>query len=172
MFLPFDQIAFEARVWVYQANRNLTNQEAGTIIETLSAAIEGWEAHGQKLVASAKVFLNRFVVIAVDEDEALPSGCSIDKSTHWLKEIGIQLNIDFFDRSVAYIDENNKIQTVSVADAKKAVLEQEIMGSTTVFDNLVETKAKWLSRWKIRADQSWLKRFFVEIESRAANRQA
>ena len=161
MYLPFDQIEFEARVWVYQANRALTDQEVGTITEVLKAALEGWEAHGQQLTASAKVFLNRFVVIAVDEAEAMPSGCSIDKSTHWLREIGGQLGVDFFDRSVAYVDERGHVQTIPIAQAKAAVADERISSYTTVFDNLVATKAQWLSRWKIRAEDSWLKRFFA-----------
>ena len=162
MYIPFDEIAFEARIWVYQANRNLTAQETGVITETLKAALEGWEAHGQKLMASEKVFLNRFVVIAVDETEALPSGCSIDKSTHWLQEIGGQLGVDFFDRSVAYLDADGYVQTIPVAQAKAAVADEQILPQTTVFDNLVANKAQWMSRWKIRAEDSWLKRFFVK----------
>ena len=162
MYIPFDEIAFEARVWVYQANRNLNVQETGTITETLKAALEGWEAHGQPLVASGKVFLNRFVVIAVDETEALPSGCSIDKSTHWLQEIGGQLGVDFFDRSVAYLDADGQVQTIAVAQAKAAVADERILPETTVFNNLVATKAQWLSRWKICAEDAWLKRFFAK----------
>ena len=46
MYIPFHDIAFEARVWIYQANRNLTDDEVGTLTETLKASLEGWEAHG------------------------------------------------------------------------------------------------------------------------------
>ncbi|MFN3381454.1 MAG: hypothetical protein ACK41O_18485, partial [Runella zeae] len=99
MYLPFDEIDFEARVWIYQANRSLTHDEVSTLTETLIAALDGWEAHGLALTASGKIFLNRFVVIAVDESKELPSGCSIDKSTRWMQEIGGQWGIDFFDRS-------------------------------------------------------------------------
>ncbi|MEZ4904204.1 MAG: hypothetical protein R2822_21850 [Spirosomataceae bacterium] len=162
MYLPFHDIAFEARVWVYQANRTLADDEVGTLTETLKAALEGWEAHGQALTASGKVFQNRFVVIAVDESKELPSGCSIDKSVHWLQEIGPRLGVDFFDRSLAYIDEHGRLQTVAVSGIKNAVATEEITPSTIVFDNTVATKAQWMSRWKTRADHTWLKRYFKE----------
>ncbi|AYQ31296.1 hypothetical protein [Runella sp. SP2] len=162
MYIPFHDIAFEARVWIYQANRNLTDDEVGTLTETLKAALEGWEAHGEALTASGKIFHHRFVVIAVDESETLPSGCSIDKSTRWLQEIGPRLNVDFFDRSLAYLDAQGNIQTVPVSDIKNAVLNEEIEPNTTVFDNTVATKAQWMSRWKTRADHTWLKRYFKE----------
>lgn len=166
MYIPFDQIDFEARVWVYQCDRNLTNEEVGTITETMNAALEGWGAHGHPLVASSKVFLNRFVVVAVNDGQTLPSGCSIDQCVHWLQEIGLQLHVDFMDRAAIYVDDSGKLQSVAIADVKAAIASNEIMSDTTVFDNLVDTKAKWMSRWKIRARDSWMKRFFVEEDAK------
>jgi len=161
MYIPFSDIDFNARVWVYQANRKLTDEEKGIITETLKPALDTWEAHGKTLTASGKVFEHRFVVIAVDERNELPSGCSIDKSTHWLKEIGHQLNVDFFDRSLAYLDDNGAVETIPVAKIKQAVNEAIITPYTTIFDNQVNTKAQWMKRWKIAASESWLNRYFA-----------
>ena len=165
MYIPFSNLDFEARVWIYQANRILTDQETGIINETLKSATDMWEAHGHALTASFKVFEHRFVVIGVDEKEELPSGCSIDKSTHWLQQIGNQLNIDFFDRSLAFLDENNTIKTVPVTKIKQAVSEEIIMPSTIIFDNQVATKAQWMKRWKTPASNSWLSRYFSQQTS-------
>ncbi len=161
MYIPFSDIDFNARVWVYQANRKLTDSEAGIVTETLKAALDTWAAHGKPLTASGKVFEHRFVVIAVDERDELPSGCSIDKSTHWLQEIGHQLNLDFFDRSLAYLNDQDEVETVPVPKIKQAVSEALITPYTTIFDNQVSTKAQWMKRWKISASESWLNRYFV-----------
>ncbi|GAB3178473.1 hypothetical protein [Telluribacter humicola] len=160
MYIPFDEIDFNARIWIYQASRELTEQETGTITETLKAALDGWAAHNKPLLSSGKVFYNRFVVIAVDESHEHPSGCSIDRTVHWLQEIGQQLNVDFFDRSVAYLDAHKKVKTLSMSEVKQAIADEEITPSTTVFDNLVSTKAQWMTRWKVAADRTWLKRYF------------
>ena len=165
MFIQFSDLDFEARVWVYQANRELTKEETGIITETLKPALDSWAAHGKPLTASGKVFEHRFIVIGVDEREELPSGCSIDKSTHWLQEIGHQLNVDFFDRSLAYLDENNLVQTIPVPKIKKAVLDEIITPSTIIFDSQVATKAQWMKRWKTPASQSWLSRYFSQQTS-------
>jgi hypothetical protein len=161
MYIPFSDIDFNARVWVYQANRKLSDAETGIVTETLKAALDTWEAHGKTLTASGKVFEHRFVVIAVDERNELPSGCSIDKSTHWLQEIGHQLNIDFFDRSLAYLNEQDEVETVPVPHIKQAVTEAIITPYTTIFDNQVNTKAQWMKRWKIAASETWLNRYFA-----------
>ena len=162
MYIPFSDIDFQSRVWVYQANRKLTDSETGIITETLKASLDSWEAHGKPLTASGKVFEHRFVVIAVDERDELPSGCSIDKSVHWLQEIGNRMQIDFFDRSLAYFDDNGEVQTIPVAKIKASVQEEIIQPSTTVFDNQVATKAQWMNRWKIPASNSWLNRYFTQ----------
>ncbi|KAA0990421.1 hypothetical protein [Dyadobacter aurulentus] len=162
MYIPFSDIDFQSRVWVYQANRKLSDSETGIITETLKASLDSWEAHGKPLTASGKVFEHRFVVIAVDERDELPSGCSIDKSVHWLQEIGNRMQIDFFDRSLAYFDDNGEVQTIPVAKIKASVQEEIIVPSTTVFDNQVATKAQWMNRWKIPASNSWLNRYFTQ----------
>jgi hypothetical protein len=165
MYIPFSDIDFQARVWVYQANRELTAEETGIITETLKASLDTWEAHGKSLTASGKIFEHRFIVIAVDERDELPSGCSIDKSVHWLQEIGQRMNIDFFDRSLAYLDDNGHVQTIPVPKIKQAVINETIFPSTTIFDNQVATKAQWMNRWKIPASNSWLNRYFTEETS-------
>ena len=161
MYIRFDEIDFDARLWIYQANRALTDHEVSLVSQTLEAALDGWEAHTQPLLASGKVYHNRFVIIAVDESNEMPSGCSIDKSVHWLQELGARLDVDFFDRSVAYVDESGHVKTLPVGEVKHAIANEVIVSSTPVFDNLMSTKAQWMKRWKVPASDSWLKRYFA-----------
>jgi hypothetical protein len=163
MYIPFDKIDFDSRIWIYQTDRLLTSDEAGTLNELLKSVVDGWETHGKPLTASAKIFHHRFVVIAVDESKQLPSGCSIDKSVNWLKEIGIEMNIDFFDRSIAWLDDAEVVHTIPLPQVKQAIKERIIKGNTIVFDNLVQTKAQWMKRWKIPASNSWMKRYLDEL---------
>ncbi len=164
MYLPFDEIDFDARLWIYQTDRVLTADEAGTLNEMLKSVLNGWEAHGKALTASGKLFFNRFVVIAVDESKERPSGCSIDTSVGWLKEIGLKMNISFFDRSPAWLDESGTVHTIPLAEVKQAIKNGVIKDNTTVFDNLVQTKAQWMNRWKIPASNSWMKKYLNEAK--------
>ncbi|MCF2495626.1 hypothetical protein [Dyadobacter chenhuakuii] len=160
MYIPFSDIDFQARVWIYQADRQLTDTEVGILTETLKASLDGWEAHGKPLTASGKVFEHRFVVIAVDENDELPSGCSIDKSVHWMQAVGGSMNINFFDRSIAYLGADDQIHTVPVPSIKQAVTDEILLPSTIIFDNQVTTKAQWMNHWKTPASNSWLNRYF------------
>ncbi|ADB41511.1 hypothetical protein [Spirosoma linguale] len=163
MYIDFDKLPETARVWVYQANRTLTDGEVKTIEETLQPALNQWAAHGQPLLAAARVVGNRFVVVGVDEGYTLPSGCSIDSSMRTIQEIGRHLGVDFFDRSAAVQAVDGSVQTIALPAIKEAVANGHLTPDTTVFNTLVKTKAEFLSDWRIRAADSWLKRYFKSI---------
>ncbi len=163
MYIDFDKLPDTARVWVYQADRSLTDGEVKTIREALQPALGQWAAHGQPLLASAQVVENRFVIVAVDEDYTLPSGCSIDSSVRTVQEIGRQVAIDFFDRSAAIQAADGSVQTFALPAIKSAVADGILTPETPVFNTLVKTKAELLSDWRVRAVNSWLKRYFKSV---------
>lgn len=168
MWIDFDKIADDARLWVYQANRSLSPAEVETIEQALQPALQSWAAHGQSLLASAKVVENRFVLIAVDEDKALPSGCSIDTSVRFVQSIGQQLGqlgnpVDFMDRSAVYRAADGSVQALALPEIKAAVADGLLTPETTVFNTLVKSKAEFLSHWQVKAVDTWLKRYFKHV---------
>lgn len=163
MYTNFDKLPDQARVWVYQANRALTESEVKLIEGALQPALHEWAAHGEPLLASAQIINNRFVIIGVDEGYNLPSGCSIDASARIMRGIGQRLNADFFDRSAAIWLADDSVQTFALPTIKDAVANAIITPETTVVNTLVKTKADFLTDWHIRAADSWLKRYFRSI---------
>ena len=163
MYIDFDKIPQDARIWVYQANRQLADNEVSKVESYLKPAVNQWVAHGASLLASAKVLHNRFVIIALDQNMNAASGCSIDASTRWFKELGEALNIDFFDRSQAYL-EGNEIKTFSVFQYKKAVESGLVSPDTVIFNNVIlSTLGDLANKWQTKAiDAPTLKRFFVK----------
>ncbi len=163
MWINFDKLPGDARVWVYQANRPLTGGNVSVIDQALKPALDQWAAHGQALLASARVIENRFVVVGVDEGYNLPSGCSIDSSVRTLRELGESLSIDFFNRSVAIRATDGSVQTIDLSSVKAAVLSGVLTPETTVFNTLVKSKTEFLTNWQLRATDSWLKRYFKSV---------
>ena len=100
MYIPFQQLPDQSRVWVYQANRPLVSAEIEQISSFLVNEMNAWAAHGAPLNASFEIRFNQVVIVAVNEDVNQASGCSIDASTHWFKSLGEMLHIDFFDRQI------------------------------------------------------------------------
>lgn len=159
MLIPFNKMPDYARVWVYQANKNLTEVEVNYIQQNLENQVNQWAAHGAALVGSVQVLHNRFVIVAVDEMHNQASGCSIDASTRWLKDLGAEMNIDFFDRSIAFVN-NDQIQTVEMLKIKSLVAEEILTPDTLIFNNLVPNIGEFKNAWQISAANSWMKRYF------------
>ncbi len=162
MLIPFNKMPDYARVWVYQANQNLTDSEVQIIQQVLENQINNWAAHGASLAGSVQVLHNRFVIVAVDEMQNQASGCSIDASTRWLKDLGNDLNLDFFDRSVAFL-QNNDLKTVEIGKIKTLVTEDILTPDTLIFNNLVPNIQAFKSNWNIKASDSWMKKYFQTV---------
>ncbi|GAB3707380.1 hypothetical protein GCM10027592_41470 [Spirosoma flavus] len=162
MYVDFDKLPDNARIWVYQADRPLTDADVRTVEDLLKPALSQWAAHGQPLLASVKISENRFVVIGLDESYSLPSGCSIDDSVRTLRNVGQQLGVDFFDRSAAVQMADGVVQTISLPAIKNAIASGQLTVDTFVFNTLVKTKSEFLTNWRTRAADSWLGRYFKQ----------
>ena len=160
MLIPFENMPDHARVWVYQTDRKLLDAEVKLIQVALNEQITQWAAHGAPLAGSSEIIYNRFVIIAADELQNATSGCSIDASTNWLKSIGNQLGINFFDRSIAFMA-GNEIQNAQLLELKKAVSDLIIVPETIIFNNLVANISDFKQNWKQKASGSWLKKYFT-----------
>ncbi|MGM0479981.1 MAG: hypothetical protein ACQERC_12240 [Bacteroidota bacterium] len=94
----FEDFPDNARVWLYQTDRALINDEIATVDRELESFVRDWAAHGNQLWANAKVVNPFFIAVAVNDKLTPPSGCSIDASVKKLQELGRSLSVDFFTR--------------------------------------------------------------------------
>jgi hypothetical protein len=151
----------DARVWVFQSNRSLSDAEVKHIENSGLSFITNWSAHGASLKASFDVLYNRFVVIAVDEKQAMASGCSIDKSVHFVKDLETQLNLNFFDRMQVAYRTTNEIVACSLSEFEKLASQNSVNATTIVFNNMVNTKASFDTEWEVPLKQSWQSRVLL-----------
>ena len=160
MYLPFEKLPKSSRVWIYQANRALNEKEKHIISKSAESFTSSWAAHGNKLEASYRILYDMFLVIAVNEDVNLPSGCSIDESLHFIKYLEKKLKISLLGRAQASFLLNNEVFVQEISDLKTSISNGKINLHTLYFNNLVDTKEKFEQEWKVPAGDSWLKRYF------------
>lgn len=145
-----------SRVWIYQANRKLTRTEESFIRDTMSDFIAQWAAHGQSLRAGFSLEHSRFLIIAVDEEQAQASGCSIDASVAVVKKLENELGVDFFDRQiVAYLGDEGELKTTRLHDFWALRKAGVVTDDTKVFNNLVKNIKEWKDSWLVPFGQSW-----------------
>jgi hypothetical protein len=125
MTVSFDQLPQDTRVWVYTANRLLTNEEVLFVETQMKQFTAEWSSHGNPLNAASCVFDQSIIVIAVENGWNDASGCSIDKSVGVLKHIEKELNVSFFDRMVLLYreHENDSILFIGLNKLKMGIKE-------------------------------------------------
>jgi len=160
MLVSFDKISENARLWIYQADRKLEQSEIALLNEELESFMNQWAAHGAALEASHTIMHNQFVVIAVDENSNMATGCSIDSSVHKMQELSKKLGVDFFDRTKIAFILNDEIFLESLSNLKSKVDEGIIKEDTPVFNNLVKSKKELETSWVVPAKNSWMSRYF------------
>jgi len=149
-----------ARVWIYQSNRELSTDETLEIENKLAHFTENWTAHNQQLLATAFINYNRFIVLMVDESQSGASGCSIDKSVNFIKEIEKDYQIDLFDRLHIAYKLDYKVDSLSASEFEKLIKAGIVNQETIVFNNLVNTKLELATNWELPINRSWHKDYF------------
>ncbi|MFC7523851.1 ABC transporter ATPase [Parapedobacter sp. GCM10030251] len=149
------------RIWIYQADRELTEGEKEHILDKLSGFTSQWKAHGKALAAKAEIRHNRFIILMVDDGVAPPTGCSIDKSVHLLKEIEMETGLNLFDRmQVAYRD-GDGVKVVPREEFERLIAAGEVTDGTLVFNNLIASYPELKTAWEVPLRESWHAKVFL-----------
>ncbi|MCB0793669.1 MAG: hypothetical protein KDB88_02940 [Flavobacteriales bacterium] len=148
-----------ARVWIYKCGRDLGQAEQKLILEKGAAFTADWSAHGDALDACVDVLLGRFVVIALDEVQAAASGCSIDKSVGFIKDLEHDLNIMLTDRMLVIYEVEGQVSCCRLQELPSLLAEGMIGLGTPVYDDLLTTVGEMNERFKVPLGESWVKRF-------------
>lgn len=75
-----------ARLWLFAADRDLTDAEARALLERVRTFTAGWTSHGRPVASDAEVLDGRVLAVGATITEAEMnagvSGCGIDKLQH------------------------------------------------------------------------------------------
>lgn len=159
MLVNFETLNDFARVWVYQSSKTFSDEEVVEISKKLTLFITDWKRHGDNLKASFLIKYNQFIVIAVDESYQSVSGCSIDASVNFIKQLEKEFKTDLTNKLNISFKDNLNINIVSLADFQKYAKANKITSKTIVFNNMVANKSEFENNWEVPASKSWHSRF-------------
>lgn len=160
MFIPFENLPEDSKIWIYQSNRKFSDDEMAEIEKHLVAFLEIWAAHGTGLEASYLLKYNRFIVIAVNQEVQQATGCSIDSSVAFIQGLEQKYQVDLLDKMNVTFKNGEHIAHKSLIDFKRMAKEKAVTASTIVFNNLVNTIEEFNENWEVPAGESWHSRFF------------
>jgi len=155
--MNYKDLADHSRVWIYQSNREFTQDEVNTLQQKLNNFLVGWATHGSALHGAATVLYNRFIVLFVDEQLVAASGCSIDSSVHFVQQLENEYKVQLMDRMQIAFRQNGAVQTLHMNDFRTAVENGTLDASTVVFNNLITNKKDFINAWEVTMENSWHK---------------
>ena len=146
-----------AKVWIYQSDRIINSNEKEKISIALTNFLNNWDSHQNPLKCYGDIWYNTFIVIMVDEEVNHASGCSIDKSVHFIKDIENEIGLNLMDRMIFAYKELDTVMLVTRLEFQNALENGSINEDTIVFNNLVTNKAEFESKWEVPLKESWHK---------------
>lgn len=157
------EFSSQSRVWVYQSDRKLTTEESVQIQMHLDNFTRSWTAHNNQLKAKAEIRYSRFLVLIVDESQAGASGCSIDKSVNFMKQLEQEFGLNLFDRfNLAYRD-GEEIKSVPRHQFEDLLKAGTINTETIVFNNLAQNVSELETKWEVPFKDSWHIQLFRDL---------
>jgi hypothetical protein len=160
MYVPFENLPEESKIWIYQSNRKFSDDEFRAIETDLKAFIETWSAHGTSLEASYLLKYNRFLILAVNQENQIATGCSIDKSVEFIQSLEKKYEVDLLDKMNVTFKNGEHVAHKPLIEFKKMAKEKAVSENTIVFNNLVNTIEEFNENWEVPAGESWHSRFF------------
>ena len=112
MLVNFNTISDNSRIWIYAAEKKLTNNQETYILDYISDHLQNWDAHKVPLIAGVTILENHFIIVALDESENGASGCSIDRLQNMIQDLEKELSVSLLNRLNVFCRINDEIQCV------------------------------------------------------------
>jgi hypothetical protein len=157
MYTQPENLPAHSRVWIYQSDRKLSPAEEDKILSLGKQFVETWTAHNKDLLATFEIRHHAFLIIMIDPEHESASGCSIDKSLHFIQGLEKQFHLSLLDRMIFTYKDGNDIRFVKSSEFDNLLRSGRITDETIVFNNLAGTKAALETEWEIPLSRSWHK---------------
>lgn len=159
MLVDFEKLGPQARIWIYQSDKKLSSDEVNNISKEAAIFINQWTAHGNNLQGGFKIFYDQFLVLGVDENYNQASGCSVDASVHFLKELENKYGLSLFDRSKVALLIDDDIYLEDFREVKDKLKSKSISQEAKTFNNHITTKEEIEEAWIRPISDSWLGKY-------------
>ncbi|HAN50013.1 MAG TPA: hypothetical protein DCQ08_03350 [Amoebophilaceae bacterium] len=160
MYVPFNQLSDAARIWVYQASRPLEQEEKATMLQNLQEFLEQWTAHGNPLQCSTEILYEQFLILAVEESLQGATGCAVDASVQFIRGLEQAFQVHLLHRDYIAFRRGETNFVVPLDQLKEKIQQGAILADMLTFDNTVTKKEELADRWLVRAEDSWLAKYF------------
>ena len=159
MYVSFNLLPPNAKVWIYQSDRNLSNIDIELIEREVKLFLNNWSSHNKEIESSFEIRYNRFLIIGLNENINSASGCSIDKSLNFIKDLQSLLEVNFLNRLDVAYKTGNDINSISLSEFQTMIREKKLSKDSIVYNNMIGSKKSYINNWETKIENSWHKKF-------------
>jgi hypothetical protein len=159
MFVEYQTLSEEAKVWIYPANRKFYTNEIGEVEQKIKTFVENWKSDDENFTASYQFLHNRFIVLVADDTKSSLSNNDIDISVSFILGLQNEYEIELLDKMNVCFKQGEYVQYKDLKDFKKLLKNKAVTGKTIIFDNLITNNDDFKNFWEVPIEESWYKRF-------------
>tara|TARA_B100000945_G_C20417128_1_gene615731 strand:+ start:797 stop:1297 length:501 start_codon:yes stop_codon:yes gene_type:complete len=159
MYVSFNLLPPNAKVWIYQSDSNLSSTDVELIEKEVKFFLNNWSSHNKEIESSFEIRYNRFLIIGLNENINSASGCSIDKSVNFIKNLQSILKVNFLNRLDVAYKIGNEINSISLLEFQTMIRKNKLSKDSIVYNNMIDTKKLYLNNWETTIENSWHKKF-------------
>jgi hypothetical protein len=159
MFVDYNSIPEDAKVWIYPSNRKFYPNEIEEIEEKVKIFLQTWKPDDENFKTSYKFLYNRFIILFADDKNLTLKNTDIDTSVSFILELQNDYKVELLDKMNVCFKQGEFVQYKDLKDFKKLLKNKAVTAKTIVFDNLITTKQDFDTFWEVAIEESWYRRF-------------
>lgn len=159
MFVEYESISEDAKVWVYPSSRKFYDTEIEEIENKIKYFLENWKSEYENFKVSYQFLYKRFVIFFADDELSPVSNPDIDVMTSFILELQSDYEVTLLDKMNVCFKQGEFVQYKELKELKTLLKNKTVTEKTFVFDNLITNKFDFENYWEIPMEESWYNRF-------------
>ena len=159
MFVDYDSISEDAKVWIYPSSRKFYDTEIEEIENKIKNFVENWKSEDENFKVSYQFLYKRFIIFFADDELSPVSNLDIDVMVSFILELQSDYEVTLLDKMNVCFKQGEFVQYKELKELKTLLKNKAVTEKTIVFDNLITNKFDFENYWEISMEESWYNRF-------------
>jgi hypothetical protein len=159
MFVDYDSISEDAKVWIYPSSRKFYDTEIEEIENKIKNFVENWKSEDENFKVSYQFLYKRFIIFFADDELSPVSNLDIDVMVSFILELQSDYEVTLLDKMNVCFKQGEFVQYKELKELKTLLKNKAVTEKTIVFDNLITNKFDFENYWEIPMEESWYNRF-------------
>ncbi len=155
MYVPFNELPGDAKIWLYPCTETLTTAQKDAVSVELENFIEDWLSHSRAIKGSSAILADRILCLAASQESFNVGGCSIDASTRFLRSLENKYGVNCFAMTLLIYKTQNGFDAIDVQEITQKVKSGELTADTQVFNLQAENADDLKEPWMLLKDSPY-----------------